>query len=206
MTPESRANVLALALGFAVAGLCSSAYQLVTSRLPSFGLLSAGPQPGDLRRGAVADVRGAVHHHAQHAARPPPGRPPLRVRVPGHPGRRLLEPDVGPGAGDDACRPAASCSPKPLPISRCRCNGRASAGETRMPIYELDGQAPEFPGDGQYWVAETAVLIGRVRLKTRRQRLVRRGAARRQRMDRARRALADPGQRHAAHRSRAFRW
>src|SRR5882672_5727517 len=34
-----------------------------------------------------------------------------------------------------------------------------------MPIYELDGQAPEFPGDGQYWVAETATLIGRVRLK-----------------------------------------
>jgi carbonic anhydrase/acetyltransferase-like protein (isoleucine patch superfamily) len=35
-----------------------------------------------------------------------------------------------------------------------------------MPIYELDGQAPEFPGDGQYWVADTAVLIGRVRLKS----------------------------------------
>jgi carbonic anhydrase/acetyltransferase-like protein (isoleucine patch superfamily) len=34
-----------------------------------------------------------------------------------------------------------------------------------MPIYELDGQAPEFPGLGEYWVAETAVLIGRVRLK-----------------------------------------
>src|ERR1700692_4333054 len=34
-----------------------------------------------------------------------------------------------------------------------------------MPIYELDGQAPEFPGEGQYWVADTAVLIGRVRLK-----------------------------------------
>jgi carbonic anhydrase/acetyltransferase-like protein (isoleucine patch superfamily) len=34
-----------------------------------------------------------------------------------------------------------------------------------MPIYELDGQAPEFPGEGDYWVAETAVLIGRVRLK-----------------------------------------
>jgi carbonic anhydrase/acetyltransferase-like protein (isoleucine patch superfamily) len=33
-----------------------------------------------------------------------------------------------------------------------------------MPIYELDGQAPEFPADGRYWVAETAVLIGRVRL------------------------------------------
>ena len=34
-----------------------------------------------------------------------------------------------------------------------------------MPIYELDGQAPEFPGEGEYWVADTAVLIGRVRLK-----------------------------------------
>ena len=34
-----------------------------------------------------------------------------------------------------------------------------------MPIYELDGQAPEFPGEGHYYVAETAVLIGRVRLK-----------------------------------------
>lgn len=34
-----------------------------------------------------------------------------------------------------------------------------------MPIYELDGQAPEVPGDGRYFVAETAVIIGRVRLK-----------------------------------------
>jgi carbonic anhydrase/acetyltransferase-like protein (isoleucine patch superfamily) len=34
-----------------------------------------------------------------------------------------------------------------------------------MPIYELDGQAPEFPGEGDYWVADTATLIGRVRLK-----------------------------------------
>jgi len=34
-----------------------------------------------------------------------------------------------------------------------------------MPIYELDEQRPEFPGDGKYFVAETATLIGRVRLK-----------------------------------------
>src|SRR5580700_10560234 len=34
-----------------------------------------------------------------------------------------------------------------------------------MPIYELDGVKPEFPGDGAYWIAETAVLIGKVRLK-----------------------------------------
>ena len=34
-----------------------------------------------------------------------------------------------------------------------------------MPIYSLDGQAPELAGDDRYWVAETAVVIGRVRLK-----------------------------------------
>src|SRR3974390_760690 len=34
-----------------------------------------------------------------------------------------------------------------------------------MPIYEVDGRAPEFPGEGQYWVADSATLIGRVRLK-----------------------------------------
>ena len=45
MTPESLQMLLALALGFAVAGLCSSAYQLATSRLPSFSLLSTGPSP-----------------------------------------------------------------------------------------------------------------------------------------------------------------
>ncbi len=35
-----------------------------------------------------------------------------------------------------------------------------------MPIFELAGMMPEFPADGQHWVAETAVLIGRVRLKS----------------------------------------
>jgi len=33
-----------------------------------------------------------------------------------------------------------------------------------MPIYELDGQAPDLPADDAYWIADTAVLVGRVRL------------------------------------------
>jgi carbonic anhydrase/acetyltransferase-like protein (isoleucine patch superfamily) len=37
--------------------------------------------------------------------------------------------------------------------------------ELRMPIYELDGATPEFPDDGSYWIADTATVIGRVRLK-----------------------------------------
>jgi carbonic anhydrase/acetyltransferase-like protein (isoleucine patch superfamily) len=34
-----------------------------------------------------------------------------------------------------------------------------------MPIYELNGVRPEFPAEGEYWVAENATLIGRIRLK-----------------------------------------
>ncbi|HLA20945.1 MAG TPA: hypothetical protein VJZ74_05760 [Pseudolabrys sp.] len=45
MTPESLQMLLALALGFAVAGLSSSAYRLATRRLPSFSLLNSGPSP-----------------------------------------------------------------------------------------------------------------------------------------------------------------
>ncbi len=33
-----------------------------------------------------------------------------------------------------------------------------------MPIYELDGVAPELPANGACWVAPDAVLIGKVRL------------------------------------------
>src|SRR5260370_7655035 len=33
-----------------------------------------------------------------------------------------------------------------------------------MGIYELDGQAPELPADGNYFIADTAAVIGKVRL------------------------------------------
>lgn len=33
-----------------------------------------------------------------------------------------------------------------------------------MAIYELDGQAPELPADGNYFIAETAAVIGKVRM------------------------------------------
>ena len=32
-------------------------------------------------------------------------------------------------------------------------------------IYELDGERPELPAEGRYWVAPGASLIGKVRLK-----------------------------------------
>jgi carbonic anhydrase/acetyltransferase-like protein (isoleucine patch superfamily) len=35
-----------------------------------------------------------------------------------------------------------------------------------MAIYQLDGEKPEFPADGLYWVADTAAVIGKVKLHT----------------------------------------
>ena len=35
-----------------------------------------------------------------------------------------------------------------------------------MAIYELDGEQPDLPADGRYWIADSATVIGRVRLKS----------------------------------------
>src|SRR5260221_4637835 len=43
MPPESVQMLFALALGFAVAGMCGSGYRLATDRLPSFSQLTTGP-------------------------------------------------------------------------------------------------------------------------------------------------------------------
>jgi len=45
MTPESVQMLFALAFGFAIAGMLSSGYRLITDRLPSFNQLSNGPAP-----------------------------------------------------------------------------------------------------------------------------------------------------------------
>lgn len=42
MSPDSAQSLIALALGFAVAGLCATGYQLATQRPASFGLLNSG--------------------------------------------------------------------------------------------------------------------------------------------------------------------
>jgi hypothetical protein len=56
MSPETLQMVLALLVGFAVAGLCSTAYQLATNRLPSFGLLTRGPKASTFAALAVLIV------------------------------------------------------------------------------------------------------------------------------------------------------
>ena len=71
-----------------------------------------------------------------------------------------------------------------------------------MAIYALDGEAPELPADGLYWVAETAAVIGRVRLHS--DVSIWWGSVLRgdnEWIDIGR-ALADSGQCHAAHRPR----
>jgi carbonic anhydrase/acetyltransferase-like protein (isoleucine patch superfamily) len=54
----------------------------------------------------------------------------------------------------------------PLASARAAWQVSASTRSVVMAIFELAGERPEFPADGQYWIAETAVLIGRVRLKS----------------------------------------
>jgi hypothetical protein len=48
MSPETLEMFLSLALGFAVAGLISAAYQAITTRPPSFRLLNAEARPAAL--------------------------------------------------------------------------------------------------------------------------------------------------------------
>jgi hypothetical protein len=45
MSLESLQMLHVLAIGFAVAGLCASGYQLITEQAPSFRLLAQGPRP-----------------------------------------------------------------------------------------------------------------------------------------------------------------
>jgi O-antigen/teichoic acid export membrane protein len=45
MSPESIQSFLAVAIGFAVAGMISTGYQLLTHRPPSFRLLGGGAGP-----------------------------------------------------------------------------------------------------------------------------------------------------------------
>jgi hypothetical protein len=51
VSPDSITTVFALAIGFAVAGLCSSGYRLYDTHFPTFRLLQMGPMP--LRLAAV---------------------------------------------------------------------------------------------------------------------------------------------------------
>ena len=167
MTPESVQMLFSLALGFAVAGLCSSGYQLATSRLLSFSQLSTGPGPGTIAAIPLLVLSAPFLIMRNTILGRRAGRPPLRIRLPGHADRGLLEPDVGPGSDDDIAGLRHPGRLRRFPRHRCSWQIRPPerGAETAMPIYELDGQAPEFPGEGQYYVADTAVLIGRVRLK-----------------------------------------
>lgn len=45
MSPETLQSLIALAIGFAVAGAISTGYQAITMRPPSFRLLERGPRP-----------------------------------------------------------------------------------------------------------------------------------------------------------------
>jgi len=45
VSPQTLESIFAVAIGFAVAGLCASGYRLFSERFPSFRLLEIGPVP-----------------------------------------------------------------------------------------------------------------------------------------------------------------
>src|SRR5205085_7311387 len=72
---------------------------------------------------------------------------------------RVLESDVRNVCGDDAAR-------RGIAGLNAIIYANVSGQETSsMAIYQLDGQGPELPADGNYFIADTATVIGRVRLK-----------------------------------------
>src|SRR5262249_54438329 len=52
-----------------------------------------------------------------------------------------------------------------LKTRRSPCQGRLKHRRFFMAIYQLDGQGPDLPADGNYFIADTATVIGKVRLK-----------------------------------------
>jgi carbonic anhydrase/acetyltransferase-like protein (isoleucine patch superfamily) len=57
----------------------------------------------------------------------------------------------------------------PARLARCLEHGHNAVATDvprgqSMPIYAIDGVEPELPADGAFWIAPTAVVIGRVRL------------------------------------------
>jgi carbonic anhydrase/acetyltransferase-like protein (isoleucine patch superfamily) len=66
--------------------------------------------------------------------------------------------------GDCALQPSSPDIRLANPAAACQV--RAPFRSVCMAIFELDGEQPQFPADGLYWIAETAVVIGRVRLRS----------------------------------------
>src|SRR5947207_5673451 len=103
MSPDALNSLLSLCIGFALAGALTSGYQALLQRPAGFGRLE-GRRAKNLCRGAFPGFCGALHHHAQYAARCADRTPPLRVRDAGDYPGGILEPDVGYVFPDDTAR------------------------------------------------------------------------------------------------------
>src|SRR3954467_13641474 len=154
---DSVRSLLALAIGFAVAGLLSSGYQLLTMQPPSFKLL----QEGERNRALAAVpflvfaapfiiVRNTVRGRRIEGRNF--GFAALAAVVAGF--WSLMSGTVVVMALQAIGHLVAEFSPNIISQSVVFSTHRTWQGRsdwrTVMPIYELDGQAPEFPADGHY--------------------------------------------------------
>lgn len=54
--------------------------------------------------------------------------------------------------------------PKTINSPDCYSNRKSPWEIVPMPVYELEGESPTLPGEGRYWVAPNAAVIGKVTL------------------------------------------
>jgi hypothetical protein len=157
MSPESLQSLVVLLIGFAVAGLLATGYQLVTEQPLSFRLLNQGLRlvtflsiPVLTFAAPFVIMRNVIR-----------GRRIERRRFEFVMLATVLAGFWSLMSGTvvvTAFKAFSQLSPE-LDVPIC------APRRAQMAIYELDGQAPELSADGRCWVAETAVVIGRVRLK-----------------------------------------
>ena len=169
MSPDALNSLFSLCIGFALAGALASGYQAMAERPAGFGLLGEGVAPKTFA--AVPFLVFAapfiIMRNTLRGARIERRRFEFVMMATVLAG--LLEPDVRHVFPDDAARRGraglncllASLDPAPAAMPRSLANGDLIV----MAIYELDGQAPDLPADGNYFIADTATVIGKVRLK-----------------------------------------
>ena len=157
MSLESLQSVIVLLIGFSVAGSLATGYQLVTERPLSFRLLNSGPQPVTFLAIPVLTFA-APFVIMRNVMR---GR---RIE------RRRFERDA-----DDDDRGTLEMLSGTVVVSAFTAFHSFSADPERANVLLKQERRhgdlrtrrtrPRFPTDKRYWIAETAVVIGRVRLK-----------------------------------------
>ena len=170
MSPDALNSLFSLCIGFALAGALASGYQAMAQRPAGFGLLQEGVAPKTFAAVPFL-VFAAPFIIMRNTLR---GAQIERRRF-----EFVMMATVLAGfwslmsgtfflmtlraAGVAGLRQLLQALLRLITRQRL-CQGLRERRPHCMAIYELDGQGPELPADGNYFIADTATVIGKVRL------------------------------------------